>query len=118
MSSELSISMKNQAVKLYVAGKLVGHVARNCFSFLRQLAGQKYSIVLDLSDCTSVDSVGMTIFDWIQTVNGSVDVKVIPPILECFDRNIIGVKFSGISIDETLPARNSGIAATQPNIVL
>ncbi|TET31470.1 MAG: hypothetical protein E3J72_22410 [Planctomycetota bacterium] len=115
MSTEISILMKNQAVELQVAGKLIGHVARNCFTFLRQLAEQKYSIVLDLHDCTSVDSVGVTIFDWLRRENGSVDVKVIPPLLSFCDEEFTGVKFTSDAESETV--RNAVTAVTQASII-
>ena len=115
MSTEISILMKNQAVELQVAGKLIGHVARNCFTFLRQLAEQKYSIVLDLHDCTSVDSVGVTIFDWLRRENGSVDVKVIQPVLSFCDEEFTGVKFTSDAESETV--RNAVTAVTQASII-
>ncbi|MHC4660768.1 MAG: hypothetical protein ACYS8W_03680 [Planctomycetota bacterium] len=69
-------------VKMKIAGKLIGHKARNGLELLKTVVGQGHkNIVLDLSQCTSTDSLGEAIFDWIRSQNGGLSVDILHPIL-------------------------------------
>ncbi|TET35310.1 MAG: hypothetical protein E3J72_11330 [Planctomycetota bacterium] len=95
MKEKISITIENQAVKLHIAGRLTGHVARNCFAILRRLIESYPSVFLDLNDCTSVDSVGVTLFEWIREQNGN--VKIVPPFPSLDDSQLVAAKLASDS---------------------
>jgi ABC-type transporter Mla MlaB component len=66
---------------MQVAGKLAGHAARKGLAFLQEAieAGRR-EIRLDLREITSIDSLGLAIFDWIRRQNGNLMVDVISPL--------------------------------------
>jgi len=88
MNTEVTLKYQtNGDVRMKVSGKLIGHKARNGLDLLKSVVEQGHrDIVLDLSECTSTDSLGDAIFDWIRNQNGSLNVNVIKSI---FSGNLI-----------------------------
>ncbi|TET38293.1 MAG: hypothetical protein E3J72_03520 [Planctomycetota bacterium] len=77
----------NGSVKMKVTGKLIGHKARNGLDLLKSVVEQGHrDIILDLRECTSTDSLGDAILEWIHTQNGSLSVNVMKSI---FSTNVI-----------------------------
>ncbi|MHC4661751.1 MAG: STAS domain-containing protein [Planctomycetota bacterium] len=78
MKSSITIEYgENALMTLKITGKLIGHTARRSLEMLKSAVEQgQRSIILDLSGCTSIDSLGMTILEWIASKNGSLDVNV------------------------------------------
>jgi ABC-type transporter Mla MlaB component len=80
MSYTISFGEKG-SLQIKISGKLAGHAARDVMEFIKFVVerGVK-NIRLDLRQTTSVDSLGIAVFDWIHTQNASVKVSVLPPL--------------------------------------
>jgi anti-anti-sigma regulatory factor len=65
-----------------IVGNLNGHVARNGLTLLQSAieAGSR-EIKLDLKEMISIDSLGIAIFNWLQSRNGNLKVDIVLPIL-------------------------------------
>ncbi|TET35816.1 MAG: hypothetical protein E3J72_09925 [Planctomycetota bacterium] len=69
-------------LQMRIAGKLTGHAAREGLALLKTVAEQGgKDILLDLRETTSLDSLGIGIFDWIRSRNGNLNVNILPPVL-------------------------------------
>jgi hypothetical protein len=82
MNTSFAITFKeNGLLQIKIAGKLVGHAAREGLGLLKLASkrGMK-KIRLDLRETTSVDSLGIAIFDWIHAQNGNLKVSIQPPL--------------------------------------
>ncbi|MHC4661999.1 MAG: STAS domain-containing protein [Planctomycetota bacterium] len=76
----------NGALKFSITGKFAGHAALNCLEFLKQATVRRNThIILDLRECTSMDSLGIGVIDWIKDQNGQIQVEVLEPFfgLDC-----------------------------------
>ncbi|MHC4662749.1 MAG: hypothetical protein ACYS8W_13795 [Planctomycetota bacterium] len=77
MPDTISLTMNSEQVELKVEGRLAGHTAITCFSMLRRLMRRCESrVILDLGECTSIDSLGSTILAWIEKQNGGTGIDV------------------------------------------
>ncbi|TET35325.1 MAG: hypothetical protein E3J72_11405 [Planctomycetota bacterium] len=82
MRTSFSIAYTSDGrLKMQIVGKLTGHAAREGLELLQTAAkwGGK-GIMLDLRETTSLDSLGIGIFEWIHSQNGNLNVDVVPPI--------------------------------------
>ncbi|TET32667.1 MAG: hypothetical protein E3J72_19050 [Planctomycetota bacterium] len=111
MLGKIGSTLGKKHIELKFSGKLTGHMALNCFSMLRDLARKKeWPIVLDLRECTSIDSIGVTILEWVRTQNGRLNVQILHPALDLGEKDFVSVKLcpdwskSGRSESERRPA--------------
>jgi len=81
MRSSFSLSVTEKGLNLTVSGKLTGRVAREGLELLQSAVehGDR-KIMLDLRETTSIDTLGIRIFDWIRGQNGRLNVEVLPPM--------------------------------------
>ncbi|TET32456.1 MAG: hypothetical protein E3J72_19530 [Planctomycetota bacterium] len=107
MKTSFAITFReNGQLQIKIAGKLVGHAAREGLDFIKLASsrGMK-NIRLDLRETTSVDSLGFAIFDWIRQQNGNLKISIAPPLKGLTDdelSSIAGVsksRFSGSARD-------------------
>jgi anti-anti-sigma regulatory factor len=83
MSAIFSITYTGHGqFQVRIVGNLSGHVARNGLALLQSAveAGNR-EIKLDLEEMTSVDSLGIAIFNWLQSRNGNLKVDIALPII-------------------------------------
>ncbi|TET35850.1 MAG: hypothetical protein E3J72_10110 [Planctomycetota bacterium] len=85
----------NGQLEMRVAGKFTGHTARDGLELLQAVVeeGGK-EIVLDLRETTSVDSLGIRVFDWIREQNGSLSVDIIPPVKGVSDDELAHIELA------------------------
>jgi ABC-type transporter Mla MlaB component len=83
MRTSFSITFANGGqLQMRIAGKLTGYAAREGLAFLKTAVKQGgKDILLDLREITSLDSLGLGIFDWIRSQNGNMNVDILPPVL-------------------------------------
>ncbi|MHC4663264.1 MAG: STAS domain-containing protein [Planctomycetota bacterium] len=108
MSTSFAIAFTDDGrLSVRMSGKLTGHVAREGLDFLKAAVELgKQEIKLDLREVTSLDSIGVSIFNWILSRNGTLKVDVAPPL-------------AGVSDDELEPitriiTNNSGRSPVIP----
>ncbi|TET36524.1 MAG: hypothetical protein E3J72_08565 [Planctomycetota bacterium] len=82
MITSFSFAFTNDGrLKMRIAGKLTGCAARKGLDLLRSAAESgRRKINLDLRETTSVDSLGIAMFNWIRSQNGNLSVDILPPI--------------------------------------
>ncbi|TET36843.1 MAG: hypothetical protein E3J72_07575 [Planctomycetota bacterium] len=90
MSTSFSIAFTDDGrLQVSVSGKLSGHAARKGLDLLRTAVDSgRRKICLDLSETVSIDSLGISIFDWIRSQNGSLNVNIQPPLRGVSDDEI------------------------------
>jgi len=96
MKTSFSIACSNNGqVKVRIKGKLVGHVAREGLELLQTIVenGDR-KITLDLREMTSLDTLGIKMFDWIRGQNGRLNVDVFPPIMGVNDDDLVSIASS------------------------
>ncbi|TET39251.1 MAG: hypothetical protein E3J72_00990 [Planctomycetota bacterium] len=72
---------ENGKLRLQVAGKFTGHTARRILELLQSAVEfQSREIMLDLRKITSIDSIGVTVLDWVKCQNGNLSVDIFPPV--------------------------------------
>ncbi|MHC4660925.1 MAG: STAS domain-containing protein [Planctomycetota bacterium] len=75
--------LENGRLLIQLRGKLTGHAARKGLDILQLVVRSGWrQISLDLHEISSVDSLGLAIFDWIRGQNGSLDISITPPMLD------------------------------------
>ncbi|TET33476.1 MAG: hypothetical protein E3J72_16790 [Planctomycetota bacterium] len=82
MRTAFSITFRDDGrLQIGVSGKLTGHAAREGLELLQMVVAEgKREILLDLRETTSLDSLGIGIFDWIRSQNGNLDFDVLLPV--------------------------------------
>ncbi|TET32594.1 MAG: hypothetical protein E3J72_19275 [Planctomycetota bacterium] len=93
MKTAISIAYGNDGrLQMGISGKLTGHVAREGLELLKLAVEKgKREISLDLRETTSLDSLGIKIFDWIRSRNGDLKVGIIPPIRGVSDEELASI---------------------------
>jgi anti-anti-sigma regulatory factor len=72
---------ENGLIQLRIVGKLTGFTARGGLSLLRAVFEQgKRGIMIDLRDVTSVDSIGVSILNFLHNQAGKLNVQYLPPV--------------------------------------
>ncbi|TET35728.1 MAG: hypothetical protein E3J72_10230, partial [Planctomycetota bacterium] len=90
MQGKIESVIRNKHIELRFTGKLRGYTALNCFSVLRELVGrEKIPIALDLRECTSLDSIGVAILEWISTQGPHRNVKILRPALDLGETDFV-----------------------------
>ncbi|TET37469.1 MAG: hypothetical protein E3J72_05735 [Planctomycetota bacterium] len=97
MRTAFSIAYKDDGrLQIGVSGKLTGHAAREGLEFLKLAVEQgKREITLDLRETTSLDSLGIRIFDWIQNQNGNLSCDVLLPLMGVSDDELACIMKKG-----------------------
>ncbi|TET35865.1 MAG: hypothetical protein E3J72_10195 [Planctomycetota bacterium] len=90
MRTAFSIALRDDGrLQIGVSGKLTGHAAREGLALLQMVVAEgKREITLDMRKTTSLDSLGMGIFDWIRNQNGSLKCDVLPPVMGVSDEEL------------------------------
>jgi hypothetical protein len=92
MRSSISLSVTGKGLNLRVSGKLIGRIAREGLELLQTVVehGDR-KITLDLRETTSLDSLGIRMFDWIRGQNGRLDVEVLAPVTGINDEELASI---------------------------
>ncbi|TET33470.1 MAG: hypothetical protein E3J72_16760 [Planctomycetota bacterium] len=93
MRTSFSIAFTDDGrFRLRISGKLTGHAAREGLELLKTAVdwGRK-DILIDLRETTSVDSLGIGVFDWIRGQNGDLNVSVVPPVRGVSDEELASI---------------------------
>jgi hypothetical protein len=87
MRTAFSIGLRDDGrLQIVVSGKLTGHAARKGLALLQMAVAEgKREITLDMRETTSLDSLGIGIFDWIRSQNGNLNCNVLPPLMGVSD---------------------------------
>ncbi|TET34468.1 MAG: hypothetical protein E3J72_14205 [Planctomycetota bacterium] len=90
MRTAFSIAFRDDGrLQIGVSGKLTGHAAREGLALLQLAVEQgRRKITLDLRETTSLDSLGIRIFDWIRNQNGNLNFNLIPPVKGVSDEEL------------------------------
>jgi ABC-type transporter Mla MlaB component len=101
MRASFSITfMENGRFHMRVSGKLTGHIAREVHEFLQSAINLgSREIMIDLSEITSIDSLGIGIFSWIHGKNGNLHVDIFPPVRGVSDDEYAMVVLAASSVN-------------------
>ncbi|TET32671.1 MAG: hypothetical protein E3J72_19075 [Planctomycetota bacterium] len=90
MNTSLSVAFTEDGLmQMRVAGKLTGHAARRGLEILRSAAESgRWKLKFDLRETTSIDSLGLAIFNWIRKQNGNLKIAVVLPVQGVSDEEL------------------------------
>jgi len=106
MRTSFSIAYADDGqLQMRITGKLTGHAAREGLEFLQTAVGLgngRRDIRLDLRGTTSIDSLGIEMFNWIRGQNGNLNVRVLPPIMGVSDDELESISLISYSKDNSI----------------
>ncbi|TET33819.1 MAG: hypothetical protein E3J72_15870 [Planctomycetota bacterium] len=102
MRTSFSIAYTDDGqLQMRITGKFTGHAAREGLEFLRSAIGPgRRDVKLDLRETTSIDSLGIEMFNWIRGQNGKLSVKVLPPIMGVSDDELKSIALNSLQGSE------------------